>query len=119
MTKIRINNLQILAYHGVLPEEKETGQMFEIDITMTIPHLELNDDISCTVNYSEVIDFVVEKFTEISMDLIETVAHKIGTSILKHYDVDSVHILLRKPNAPLNFPCHSVEVEIHLNKENL
>ena len=34
MDKIFINGLQLFAYHGVNPEEKEDGQMFSLDITV-------------------------------------------------------------------------------------
>ena len=32
MDKIRLNNLEIYAYHGLLPEEKQLGQKFQIDV---------------------------------------------------------------------------------------
>ena len=35
METIRIKGLEIFAYHGVNPEEKENGQRFVLDLAMT------------------------------------------------------------------------------------
>lgn len=121
MIKIKINNLQVFAFHGVLSEEKKNGQTFEIDIELmpAIQVTQLNDDISKTINYSDVVDFVVEKFTEETTNLIETVALKLAKEIRIKFNGNSVQISVRKPNAPLNHNCDSVEVEVHVSKEDL
>ena len=38
MDRIHINGLEIYAYHGVFPEEKEKGQPFVLDITLELEH---------------------------------------------------------------------------------
>ena len=54
METIRIKGLEIFAYHGVNPEEKENGQKFILDIAMQadISRAAQTDDLNETVNYA-------------------------------------------------------------------
>ena len=56
METIRIKGLEIFAYHGVNPEEKENGQKFILDIAMQadISRAAQTDDLNETVNYAAV-----------------------------------------------------------------
>ncbi len=73
MDKIHIRDLNIFAFHGVNPPEKENGQNFILDITL---YLDLSvpcesDDVRDTVSYSDVIRKVIEAFTAEKYNLIE------------------------------------------------
>ena len=56
METIRIKGLEIFAYHGVNPEEKENGQKFILDIAMQadISRAAQTEDLNETVNYAAV-----------------------------------------------------------------
>ena len=88
-TKIRLKNIQLYGWHGVADKEKQTGQPFEIDVEVMIPHdLRIeNDNIMKTVNYSDLYDNIVHLFSEKKYNLIETLANKISMSILENFDV--------------------------------
>ena len=91
METIRIKGLEIFAYHGVNPEEKENGQKFILDIAMQA-------DISRAA----------QKY-----DLIERAAQVVCDAILKNYPkVQSVTVELKKPEAPINAVFDYVSVEM-------
>lgn len=56
MDKIKIKNLKVFAYHGVLQSEKDNGQDFYVDICMHLNSAKagINDDLNMSVNYAEV-----------------------------------------------------------------
>jgi len=116
-TKIRLNNIQLYGWHGVGDNEKRTGQQFEVDVEILINLTSTiaSDDIKKTVDYSELYRFVVNKFSEIKYNLIETLAHNIVMSIQEEFPVKSCKVLIRKPDAPINGILDTVEVEVSNN----
>ena len=91
METIRIKGLEIFAYHGVNPEEKENGQKFILDIAMQA-------DISRAAQTD---------------DLIERAAQVVCDAILENYPkVQSVTVELKKPEAPINAVFDYVSVEM-------
>ena len=115
MDEIYIKDLTLKAHHGVLPEEKEKGQNFILDITVTadLKKARESDDLNDTVNYAEMIGTVNAVFMSEKNDLIEHAAERVATAILKKYKmVESVTVLLKKPEAPINADFSYVAVEI-------
>ena len=57
MDKIFINGLQLFAYHGVNPEEKEDGQLFSLDITCYLSLVRpcATDSVDDTVSYAKIL----------------------------------------------------------------
>lgn len=116
MDKIRIKNLRIFAYHGVLPQEKKTGQDFIVNVTM---HTDtraagLSDDLTRTTNYANVCECIRKTMTEKSYDLIETVAEKVATNVLLAFPlVEEIDVEIQKPNAPVDEDFDYMSVEIH------
>ena len=64
--RISVKNLKVFAHHGVLPEEKQKGQYFYLDIDIfgdfLIPCL--TDSVEDTVNYDEVCSCAYKAMTE-------------------------------------------------------
>ena len=115
MDKIYIKDLTLKAHHGVLPEEKENGQTFILDITITadLKKARESDNLSDTVNYAEMIGTVSAVFMSEKNDLIEHAAERVADAILKKYKmVESVTVFLKKPEAPINADFGYVAVEI-------
>lgn len=119
MDKIHIKGLEIFAYHGVNPEEKQEGQPFILDVTLTadLTAARFSDDLADTVNYAAVCKTVQRAFTAQKYDLIERAAHVVCEAILtEHPRVQSVDLLLKKPQAPMNAKFDYVAVEISLSR---
>jgi dihydroneopterin aldolase len=122
MEKIIIKGLKLFAYHGVNPEEKVDGQNFVLDITATLnaDKAKKSDNIDDTVSYAKILKTARAVFCEKSYDLIETAANKVGMAIMETYPaLDSVTVLLMKPEAPIKADFEYVAVEETLNREDI
>jgi dihydroneopterin aldolase len=116
-TKIKLINIQLYGMHGVDKVEKQNGQQFEIDVEVLISQdiIIEADDITKTVNYCDLYEYIVHLFSEKEYNLIETLANKISMSILQKFNVLRCKVLIRKPNAPIKGVLDAVEVEVSNN----
>lgn len=115
MDIIRIDNLEVYAYHGVYDEEKEKGQYFYInaELCTNTRKAGMNDDLDASTNYGTVCDFIHDFMTKHTYDLIETVAEQLAQALLLEFKlVKSVLLEIRKPHAPIEKEFESVSVEI-------
>ena len=116
MDKIIIKGLKIFAYHGVNPDEKENGQNFILDITLSADLIEAKntDNLEKTVNYSKVIKAVITAFCEKNFDLIEAAAKHVINRIFNDFEpVKAITITLKKPDAPVKADFDYVAVEFY------
>lgn len=115
MDQIIIKGLQVFAYHGVNPEEKENGQHFLLDITLytSVKRPGRTDKLADTVNYSKAAKTALRVMTEASYDLIERAASRVAQQLLEDFSaVQRVKVLLKKPEAPVKAAFDYVAVEI-------
>lgn len=115
MDIIRIDNLEVHAYHGVYDEEKEKGQYFYVNAELytNTRKAGMNDDLDASTNYGTVCDFIHDFMTKHTYDLIETVAEQLAQALLLEFKlVKSVLLEIRKPHAPIEKEFESVSVEI-------
>ncbi len=115
MDQIKIENLEIYAYHGVFSEEKEKGQHFYINSTLDtdLRKAGKTDDLTASTHYGEVALLLHQKMTEQSYDLIERAAEVCAEAVLLRFPlVRSITLELRKPEAPIPLPFESVSVVI-------
>ncbi len=122
MEKIIIKGLKIKANHGVLPEEKEKGQLFILDMVAEIDvrKAQISDELNHTVSYAEMINTATEVFLARSYNLLECVANKVGTEILKTYPkLKSITVTVKKPDAPIDADFDYVAIEDTVTREQL
>ncbi len=115
MDIISIKNLEIYAYHGVMPEENAVGQRFDISVDMYVDYSSatLNDNIRETVDYGEVCRKIKEFVETNTYNLIETLAERLAERILLSYNaIDKIVIEVKKPWAPVHLPIETVSVTI-------
>lgn len=115
MDIIRIDNLEVYAYHGVYDEEKEKGQYFYVNAELytNTRKAGMNDDLDTSTNYGTVCDFIHDFMTKHTYDLIETVAEQLAQALLLEFKlVKSFLLEIRKPHAPIEKEFESVSVEI-------
>lgn len=115
MDIIRIDNLEVYAYHGVYDEEKEKGQYFYVNAELytNTRKAGMNDDLDASTNYGTVCDFIHDFMTKHTYDLIETVAEQLAQALLLEFKlVKSILLEIRKPHAPIKKEFESVSVEI-------
>ena len=119
MDKIAIKDLEIFAYHGVLPEEKAKGQTFLINAELFLDLREagMTDNLDKTVNYAQVCQDIHEVMTGNKFDLIEAVAENVADTILLKYEpVKSVRVIVSKPEAPIPMTFDTVCVDVLRHK---
>ena len=115
MDKIHIKDLEIIGFHGAIPEEKVLGQKFVLSFELDVDLRQAgkNDDLTKTVHYGELAQKVEEEFSKTSYDLIEKAAEEICEFVLLNYPlVKKVKLLLKKPWAPTRKHVEYVAVEI-------
>ncbi|MCM1272494.1 MAG: 2-amino-4-hydroxy-6-hydroxymethyldihydropteridine diphosphokinase [Clostridium sp.] len=115
MDKIVIKDLELFAYHGVLPQEKREGQTFivTVELFLDLHGAGTEDDLSETVNYAMVCNTISRVMTEEKYDLIEAAAETVADTILLEYEkVSMVHVILSKPEAPIEMTFDTVCVDI-------
>lgn len=112
---IKISNLEVFAYHGVLKEENSLGQKFIIsaELYTDISEAAKDDDITKSINYASVCK-AIEKFLKgNTFKLIETTADRLATYLLKKYDrLDSIKLEIKKPWAPIHMSLDTVSVQV-------
>jgi len=114
LDRITLTGLRANAFHGVLAEERRTGQVFILDVTV---HLELrnaaaNDDLAQTIHYGELAEEIVSAVERDPVDLIETVAERVAQLVLAHEAARIVEVTVHKPSAPITVPFDDVSVTI-------
>ena len=122
MDKIIIQDLQIYAYHGVHPEEKELGQMFLIsaELLTNLGSAAKTDRLSDTVHYGHVCRDIEYVMQSAKFDLIETAAYRIIKAVFENYPVvSSVKVTVKKPWAPMGRHLKYVAVELQRTRGEL
>lgn len=115
MDQIRIENLQIYAYHGVYAEENEKGQNFYINAVLGCDTriAGVMDDLDFSVDYGEVCLFLQRFLTQNRYKLLEAAAEKAAEEVLLAFPlVRYIDLEIRKPEAPIPLPFESVSVKI-------
>jgi len=111
--QIIITGISAKGFHGVLAEEQKNGQIFIVDLELNLKLVGLKDNLKKTVNYAEVATLVEKEITGKNVELIETLAERIGRSVLKEFSkVKSVRVIVHKPSAPIPVKFTDVAVSI-------
>lgn len=116
MDEIRIENLEVYAYHGVLEEENRVGQPFLVNAVLytDLRNAGLKDDLTLSTHYGEVSHLINTCLKENTFQLIETVAEYTAEQILLNFPLlQAVSLEIRKPKAPIGLPFESVSVKIN------
>lgn len=114
--EIRIEQLEVFAHHGVLTEEQERGQIFQVNAVLytDIHRAGLEDNLFYTIDYGQVCQFITDWMQQNTYQLLEAVAEKLSKAILLKYDkVKAVGLEIRKPGAPIQLPFGCISVRVH------
>ena len=117
--KITITGIKAHGKHGVFEHEKIDGQDFVVDATLKLDLREAShsDDLTKSVNYDEVSVLIHETIQGPSVNLIETLAERIGNAILNRFKtVEEVEVTVHKPGAPVSVPFGDVAVTLKFKR---
>ena len=115
---IYINDIRLHALHGVLPQERLTGNDYIINIRIgyDISKALDSDDVADTLNYAEVYN-IVKTEMQIPSKLIEHVAGRIANRLLNEYaKISSIVLHITKRNPPMGADCQGAGVELHVKR---
>lgn len=118
---IFIEGLEVYGHHGVIPEEKVLGQRFYFDVRLTVDDCPaaLTDRVEDAIDYTEVIDAILDVTTTESYSLLERLAHVTAETILKRFPVDEVWVQVRKPSPPVACSLAGVSVALELQRADI
>lgn len=102
MITVEIRKLRLFAYHGLFPEERKTGNEFEINLAVSyLPQKERIDAIADTVNYARLFQLVKEEF-QTPTALLETLAMAITGVIREEFPfVKKISLSIDKLHPPI------------------
>ena len=113
-SKIKLENIKIHAFHGVLPEEKILGTYYILNLTIKADVWKAveTDDLKDTINYAEINDIIHEEM-KIPSKLMEHVCGRISKKIkLTFPQISYVKVKMTKTNPPMQGEMEGVSVEI-------
>lgn len=99
---IRLQDIELQAYHGVFPEEREKGNIFRVNISLETADTlgTATDQIDDTVNYQMLYD-IVQQQMRVPSNLLEHVAGRIRDAILTAFPNCKLTVAVSKKNPPL------------------
>lgn len=112
--RIALEGLEFHAFHGVYPHERESGNWFEVDISVETDFTLAaeQDELAGTVNYETLYRIVKEEMGRPSK-LIETVAQNIVNDVLHELPAaSSIELTVAKINPPIGGKCKRASVKI-------
>ena len=85
MDQLRIKDLEVYAYHGVFPAEKELGQRFVLDLWVDyeMTRAARTGDLEASIHYGILAEQLTEWMQAEKIDLIETVAFQLVQKIFE------------------------------------
>lgn len=112
---IRIDGIEVFGHHGAMAEERASGQMFVIDVDLSVD-LSIpghSDSLQDTVDYSRLAGAIHQLVADEQWTLIERVAERVAELALEDGRVTSVDVTVHKPEAPIDVSFGDVSVKLH------
>lgn len=113
--KIKIQNLEVFANHGVFPEENVLGQKFVVSAVLYTDTRKAGqtDELTASIHYGEVSAFIDRYLKEHTFQLLEKVAESLAEELLlQTKGLQKIRLEIKKPWAPVGLPLETVSVEI-------
>jgi len=114
LDEITVTGLRAFGRHGVFEFEREQGQEFVVDVTMSVStrRAAATDDVADTIHYGEVAERVAAIIGGEPVNLVETLAERIADDLLTDEHVALAVVTVHKPSAPIAVPFTDVSVTI-------
>lgn len=100
---ILLENIEIYAHHGVMPQETLVGNTFilNLKIKANVSKATETDNLAETINYAKVYELLEEEMA-VSSKLLEHVAGRIIKRLKKEFPrIEEIEIKLSKRNPPI------------------
>ena len=136
--RIQLRGVRVVGRHGLLPEEKERAQPFEVDLDLEVDlsRAAATDALGDTVDYGAVVDAVAAVVAGEHSDLLEHLAERIARAAMAAAGsgpagpgpagpdqagpaVEAVTVTVRKLRPPVAADLASAGVRIHRRRSDL
>lgn len=108
---VSIERMRLRAFHGVLPQEREAGNTFEVTVRLHCP-LPDSDRIESTVSYADVAE-VIHRVMSTPAALLETVAAGLFKELTDRFpSVSGGEITVAKLTPPISAEVASASVTL-------
>jgi len=117
---IHLRQIRFHAFHGVMPQERQVGSDFLLDLKVGYPlqRAMQSDEVADTLNYAALYELMAREMQQPSK-LLEHVAGRMAEAIARAFpQVSSIDLELTKLNPPMGADCKGASVEIHLINED-
>lgn len=119
MDILTLKALKYHAGHGYHEQERLEGNDFEVDLTFwgDLGEAGRSDQLEDTVDYQRAENIVSKVMQGPSLQLIETLAHRIGEQLFDEFtEVKKLQVKVRKMNPPLPTPTNYSEICMTWNR---
>ena len=101
--RIELRGLRVRGHHGVFDHERRDGQDFVVDITvwMDLTPAARSDRLEDTLDYGALAQRAAAIVGGPPCDLIEAVAGRVADEVFGDMRVQTVEVVLHKPQAPI------------------
>lgn len=119
LDRICLSGLRAYGYHGVLPFEREHGQVFVVDavIWLDTSAAAETDDLASTVDYGSLAARLADVVAGEPVALLETLAQRLVAACLADKVVHHAEITVHKPQAPVAVPVRDVSLTIRRSRK--
>tara|TARA_B100000674_G_C37764514_1_gene879574 strand:+ start:465 stop:824 length:360 start_codon:yes stop_codon:yes gene_type:complete len=114
---IKLENLEFFGYHGIYDNEKVDGQVFVINIYISMKNDFSTDNIDSSIDYVKLYEFIKDSFNAKRFNLIESLAHKIINDLVSHFKIiDNINISIRKPSISIDGNKDFINVQLEYSR---
>ncbi|HMB41075.1 MAG TPA: dihydroneopterin aldolase [Balneolaceae bacterium] len=119
MDRITIKGLSFPGKHGYYPQERDTGNEFEVDVIAEGEFKQAiqENDLEKTFNYELAANCAENVISGPSELLIETLCYRIGEDLFEHAkSVKKLTVIVRKLHPPIETKAEYAEIEMTWNR---
>ncbi len=100
---IELRGLRVMAFCGILPEEVERRQPFEIDVDVELDlrGAASSDDLENTIDYGALVGQITKLAEDVRYGLLERFASEISETVLSYDQADATTVTVRKLRPPV------------------
>ena len=112
--RVFVKNIRLHAFHGVMPQERITGNDYLVSVSADCPLAVAaeSDSVDDTLSYAHIYNIVKEEMA-LQSNLVEHVAGRIGRRVLAEFPLaDNVRVEVVKLNPPMGAACDGAGVEL-------
>ena len=115
---ITLDSLRFYAYHGAEPQEAIVGAWYTVDICITADVTDAiqSDELSGTINYSQVTE-VIKQQMQIRSSLLEHVTGRIAKALFDEFPaIKALTIKVCKEHPPVSAPCNASSFKLTVER---